>query len=78
MKKIFFLLMTMVPGVLAALGQAGCGQHSAKAMVIMQHPETMDFVDCKVDEWATPASYAKNAKCVEDLKNKGYLVWGER
>lgn len=57
---------------------AGCGQHSGKTMVIMQHPETMEFVNCKVDAWATPVSYAKNARCVEDLKKQGYIVWGER
>lgn len=78
MKKILCLLMAIVPGGLVALGQAGCGQHSGKSVVIMQHPETMDFVDCKVDQWATFASYAKNAECVEDLKSKGYVVWGER
>lgn len=65
----------MVPAVLA---QAGCGQHSGKSVVIMQNPETMDFVNCTVDHWATPVSYAKNAQCVEDLKSKGYVVWGER
>ncbi len=71
-------LLLVAPGLFALSGLTGCGNHSAKSVVIMQHPETMDFVNCSVDAWATPASYAKNARCVEDLKEKGYIVWGER
>lgn len=68
----------MVAGAMGLSGLAGCGQHGAKSMVIMQHPETMEFVNCRVDAWATPVSYAKNARCVEDLQKEGYIVWGER
>ena len=56
----------------------GCTSHSGKSVVIMQHLETMEFVNCKVGEWATIGAYAENEKCVEDLKKKGYIVWGER
>lgn len=75
--KSICLPLLIAAGVVTALGTTGCNK-TAKSVVIMQHPETMEFVDCKVDAWATPASYAKNARCVEELKQKGYVVWGER
>ena len=71
-------MLLVAAGLLGLFALAGCGKQTDKSVVIMQHPETMDFVKCTVDAWATSASYAKNAQCVEDLKNKGYIVWGER
>lgn len=73
MKRFFYPLIAVV------FGLSGCASHSGKpSVVIMQHPETIDYVNCKVDEWATAASYAENEKCVEELKKQGYIVWGER
>lgn len=46
--------------------------------VMLKHPDTLDYVTCKVDDWATPESYAKNDKCVEGYQKKGYVIWGER
>ena len=56
----------------------GCGSLSENSRsVILQNPETLEFVNCNVDKWGTFASYARNEKCVEDYENQGYVVWGE-
>lgn len=73
MKNLFYSLIA----VLFWLG--GCASYSGKPhTVIMQDPETMHFVNCNVDKWATAGSYAENEKCVEGLKEQGFIVWAER
>lgn len=75
MKKIFLPLWVVL------LLCCGCASMQGKPrVVILQNPETMEFIDCKMsDEWATSASYAKNDECVTELKKKGFVVWwGER
>lgn len=72
MKLSFFLFVAVV------LGVGGCAGHSGKSKrIVMQHPETMEFVNCKIEGWANAAAYAANEKCVDDLKQKGFIVWGE-
>jgi len=74
MKNLMFLLL-----LFAVLAQAGCAVLSDKPVtVILQHPETLEFVNCDVDHWNMPASYEKNDKCVEEYKKKGFVVWGTR
>lgn len=46
--------------------------------VMLQHPETMDFVKCDVDQWGTKKSFAKNEQCIEEYKSQGYVIWAER
>lgn len=58
---------------------SGCAGMSGKSKsVMLQNPETMDFVKCTVDQWGTKASYAKNEACVEEYKRQGYIIWAER
>lgn len=45
---------------------------------MLQHPETMDFVKCEVDQWGTKKSFAKNEQCIEEYKRQGYVIWAER
>lgn len=72
--KMFLLALVAVPFCLG-----GCTSQSARpALVIMQDPATMEFVNCKVDKWSTIYGHTENEKCVEDLKKKGYIVWAER
>lgn len=81
MKKLLYplkfpLIYPLMAVVFGLVG--GCALYSGKpGTVMMQHPETMEFVTCKMDKWPTSASYAENEKCVEDLKQKGFVVWGE-
>lgn len=57
----------------------GCARMSDESTAVMlQHPETMDFVKCEVDQWGTKKSFAKKDQCVEDYKAKGYIIWAER
>lgn len=68
------LLFTML---LAVTG--GCSLFQKKpTVVILKHPETLDFVDCKVGKWEMPESYSANDLCIEEYKKKGYEVWGKR
>ncbi len=46
--------------------------------IVLKHPETLDFVNCNVDQWDLPHSYKNNEECVEDYKKKGYFVWDKR
>ncbi|MCP3887617.1 MAG: hypothetical protein GY702_01930 [Desulfobulbaceae bacterium] len=57
---------------------SGCTRFADRSSnVILQNPETMDFVNCKVDKWNSKKSYEANDKCVEDYKKQGYIIWGE-
>ncbi len=57
---------------------SGCSYlHDDPRTVVLKHPVTLDFVDCKVDQWETSKSYKDNQQCIEDYKKKGYVVWGK-
>lgn len=47
-------------------------------LVILQHPETMEFQNCEVDKLGLRASFAANDACVEKYQKMGYVIWGER
>ena len=67
MTSLFLLVLT-----------GGCTSFSEKSStVILQNPETMEFVNCKVGGWASSSSYTRNEQCVEDYKKQGYIVWGQ-
>jgi hypothetical protein len=73
--KIYTFLLCLP----VSLCLAGCAAISSRPVtVILQHPQTMEFVNCDVDHWNMPASYDKNDKCVEEYKKKGFVVWGTR
>ena len=56
-----------------------CAKMSGESVsVMLQNPETMEFVKCDVDQWGTKKSYAKNEQCVKDYQNQGYVIWAER
>ena len=58
---------------------SGCGMNSKKpSLVILKHPETLDFVNCKVDKWQSKESYRKNENCVRGYQEKGYIIWGKK
>ena len=60
-------------------GISGCASFGDQpTTVILKHPETLDFVNCNVDKWGTTKSFSDNEKCVEQYKQKGYVVWGTR
>lgn len=52
--------------------------HGKPTKVILQNPETLEFVSCEVDEWETTRSFADNDKCIDAYKKKGFIVWGTR
>lgn len=47
-------------------------------LIILQHPETMEFERCQVADWGSKEALAENEACVEAYKQKGYVVWGTR
>lgn len=58
---------------------SGCASFSDKpSKVILQNPQTMEFVNCRVDEWGTSESYRKNEECVQSYIDQGFVIWGER
>ena len=73
--------MNRVPGILLLLliatSFSGCMSMSGKPkVVIMQHPETMEFYNCEVAKPMIDKNYLANELCVEEYKKKGYIVWG--
>jgi hypothetical protein len=71
-----YLIVSGLCFFLLAGGCASLGDKSKK--VILQNPETMEFVNCEVDRWGTRRSYATNEECVKEYQAKGYVIWGER
>lgn len=68
-----------IAGVAICLLVAGCARMSDESTsVMLQNPETMEFVKCTVDQWGTKASFAKNQECIEEYKRQGYVIWAER
>lgn len=68
-----------ITGISVCLMTAGCASMSDESTTVMlQHPETMEFVKCDVDQWGTKVSFAKNEDCIEEYKRQGYIIWAER
>ena len=47
-------------------------------LVIMQHPETMDFQDCRLADWGSDKAIRENEECVQRYQRQGYIIWGQR
>jgi len=70
----YFVLLAAVSFLLF-----GCARMSDESTsVMLQHPETMDFVKCDVDQWGTKKSFAKKDQCVQSYISQGYVIWAER
>ena len=49
-----------ITGISVCLLAVGCAKMSDESTsVMLQNPETMEFVKCNVDQWGTKASFAK-------------------
>lgn len=58
---------------------SGCSLFIDKpTRVLLKHPETLEFVNCNVDQWETSASYKSNEECIKDYEAQGYVVWDSR
>lgn len=76
MNMIRGLLLCAVPLLLLL---ASCLADKDKpTMVILKHPETMDFQDCKVEGWGSEKAFMENEECVRRYQQQGYVVWGSR
>ena len=73
--RVFYIAQTVL---LLFLISACAGMSDKSTSVMLQNPETMDFVKCTVDQWGTNASYAKNEVCIEEYKRQGYVIWAQR
>lgn len=47
-------------------------------LVILQHPQTMDFQNCRVEDWGSQKAIENNEACVKSYQQKGYVIWGTR
>lgn len=58
---------------------AGCAALLDKPrLVILQHPETMEFQNCEVEKLGMKAAFDANDACIEKYQKMGYVIWGER
>lgn len=72
--------MRCMCGLLAMLSlSGGCANFSKQPRtVLLQHPETLDFVECRVGRLLTNFDYARNEECVAEYQKQGYVVWDQR
>lgn len=72
-KKLMLLTVTLL------LLSSCLADKKGPRVVILKHPETLDFQNCKVEgEWPDEEAFAANEKCVEALQQQGYTIWGSR
>jgi hypothetical protein len=53
----------------------GCG--SASRVVVLQHPQTKQTVQCKVDPWGDMSFNRQVESCVKAHEQAGYTVVGD-
>jgi hypothetical protein len=71
--------MRKITVVCIMMSLGGCASFSGKPeTVILQNPQTMEFVNCDVSKWETEESYRANDQCVKDYEARGFVVWGKR
>ncbi len=73
MLKKFLFISLLLPLLASCMSMAG--NHR---VVILQHPETMDFQNCEVDKWGLDKHFKNNEECVKNYQKLGYIVWGSR
>lgn len=59
--------------IVGALLLTGC----AHGIVVLQHPQTKQTVECKHDPWGDGMSSTQIAKCVKAYEQAGYKVTGD-
>lgn len=47
-------------------------------LVILQHPDTMDFQECRLADWGSGKALRDNEECVNRYRQQGYIIWGSR
>ena len=45
-------------------------------VVLLKHPETLDFQECSVDDWGSREGFASKEHCVKQWQDQGYIIWG--
>jgi hypothetical protein len=72
------LLYAVLTGVLTLVVVGCSGKSTTAKKVILQDPQTMEFVKCNAGQWGSDSPFETNEECIEDYKSKGYIVWGEQ
>lgn len=73
------MIKKLLPVVLLLPLLASCASITGKPrVVIMQHPETIDFQNCDVGKYGFDKDFRDQQTCVDELKKQGYIIWGER
>jgi hypothetical protein len=60
---LFFVVVFML---------ASCGTYSPARIVVLQHPETRQTVECKVDPWGHINRKLQIDSCVDAYNKAGY------
>ena len=58
------------------LSIVGCS-NGRKSIIVLQHPETNQTVECKGDPWTDLNPWTAAEKCAEDYKTAGFVILGE-
>lgn len=66
----------MRSAILVAIILSGCG--SPTRVVVMQHPETKQVVECRIDPWGHINRYKQIDDCKSAYEQAGFRVVGDK
>jgi len=66
-------LLLLIPALLLCSCLA---EKSEPKVVILKHPDTLDFQRCVVADWGSKQGYRDNEECIRQYRQRGYIVWG--
>lgn len=64
--------------ILVLLVVGGCaGKDKPPTRVVMQNPETAEFVNCDRKDIGPEKTYKNSEECIKHYEKEGYIVWGK-
>lgn len=62
--------LNLIVTLLSVIVLAGCS--TGKRIIVLQHPETKQTVECQADPWATFDQKGVTEQCAKDYEAAGY------
>lgn len=63
--------------LIAVMLLSACGTYSPARVVVMQHPETKQTVECRVDPWGHIDRQLQIDSCIKSYEQAGYKKVGD-
>ena len=68
----------LVPVLCTLLVTACAATGDRSKVVLLKHPETLDFQQCSVKDWGSRDGFAQKDRCVQQWQQQGYVIWGDQ